>query len=119
MRNPFTVTIGDKISHLYKSQGVFDGTFLWFISQDQVWSFISSEFWIYVKKEHLEHSQLATEVLLLFGTTYLCEKTFSTTGAIKSKYRNHHYAFTLHFVQIRPSCPIIWQRISFSAGLLL
>jgi hypothetical protein len=28
MRNPFTVTIGDKISHLYKSQGVFDGTFL-------------------------------------------------------------------------------------------
>jgi hypothetical protein len=29
------------------------------------------EFWIYIKKEYLELSQLATEVLLLFGTTYL------------------------------------------------
>jgi 17beta-estradiol 17-dehydrogenase/3beta-hydroxysteroid 3-dehydrogenase/mitotic-spindle organizing protein 1 len=47
-----------------------------------------SEFWIYIKKEHLELSQLATEVLLLFGTTYMCEKTFSAMAAIKWKYRN-------------------------------
>jgi hypothetical protein len=32
------------------------------------------EFWIYMKKEHLELSQLTTEVILLFGKTYLCEK---------------------------------------------
>jgi hypothetical protein len=40
----------------------------------------------FYKKEHLEHSQLATEVLLIFGTTYLCEKTFSAMAAIKSQY---------------------------------
>jgi hypothetical protein len=28
MRNPFAVTIGEKMSPLYKSQGISDGTFL-------------------------------------------------------------------------------------------
>jgi hypothetical protein len=46
------------------------------------------EFWIYTKIEHLDLSQLATELLLLFGTTYLCEETFSVMAAIKSQYRN-------------------------------
>jgi hypothetical protein len=67
---------------------MFDGTFLWYISQHRVWSFASSWILDLYKKEYLELSQLATEVLLLFGTTYLCEKTFSVMAAIKSKYRN-------------------------------
>jgi hypothetical protein len=46
------------------------------------------EFSIYIK-ENLKLLQQATEVLLLFGVTYLCEKTFSAIAAIKSKYRHH------------------------------
>jgi hypothetical protein len=76
-------------SPFYKSQGISDGTFLWYISQNQVWSFVSSWILDLYKKEHLELSQLATEVLLIFGMTYLCEKIFLAMAAIKSKYRNH------------------------------
>jgi hypothetical protein len=46
------------------------------------------EFWIYTKNELLERSQLAAEVLLRFGTTYACEKTFPAMAVIKSQYRN-------------------------------
>jgi hypothetical protein len=88
MRNPFAVTIGEKMSPFYKSQGISDGTFLWCISQDQVWSFVSCWILDLYKIEHLELPQLATEVLLLFGTTYLCEKTFSAIAAIKAQYCN-------------------------------
>jgi hypothetical protein len=44
-----------------------------------------SEFWTYIKKEYLNLSKLATEVLLISETTYLCGKTFSAMAAIKSK----------------------------------
>jgi hypothetical protein len=90
MRNPFAVTIGEKMSPFYKSQGISDGTFLWYISQDQVWSFVFCWILDLYKKEHLELSQLATEVLLLFGTTYLCEKKNSSMVAIKSQYPIRH-----------------------------
>jgi hypothetical protein len=45
-------------------------------------------FWIYIKKEHLELSHLATEVLLPFWTTYLYEDIFSAMAEINSKTRN-------------------------------
>jgi hypothetical protein len=32
------------------------------------------------KKEYLELSQLATVLLLIFGTTYLCEKNIFSNG---------------------------------------
>jgi hypothetical protein len=47
-----------------------------------------SDFWIYVRNEYVELSKLAIDVLLLFGTTCLCEKTYSVITEIKSKYRN-------------------------------
>jgi hypothetical protein len=34
------------------------------------------DFWIYIRNEYVELSQLAFNVLLLFGATYLCEKLF-------------------------------------------
>jgi hypothetical protein len=40
------------------------------------------ELWIYIRREQLEISQLATEVLLIFGTTYLCEKYIFSNGKI-------------------------------------
>jgi hypothetical protein len=43
------------------------------------------DFWIYIRKEYLELSQLDIGVLLPFGTTYLCEKVFSAMTAIKIK----------------------------------
>jgi hypothetical protein len=74
------------MSLFYKSQEIRDGTFLWYApSQIKFEAFSLPEFSIYIKIEHLEFSQLTTEVLLFFGMTYLCEKIFS---AIKSKCRN-------------------------------
>jgi hypothetical protein len=71
------VTVGEKISHLsIKAKKSLMEVFLWYIPQDQVRSFVSSWILGLYKKERLEHSQLATEVLLLFGTTYLCGKKF-------------------------------------------
>jgi hypothetical protein len=49
-------------------------------------AFSLPKFFIYIKKEHLELSQLATKVLILSGTTYLCKKNSAMT-AIKSKFR--------------------------------
>jgi hypothetical protein len=52
------------------------------ISQYVVWSIVSSwSFYLYRKKEHLELSRLATEVLLLFGTTYLRDKNVLSSGS--------------------------------------
>jgi hypothetical protein len=83
MRNPFAVTIGEKISHLsFKAkEGISDGTFLWYSSQNQVWKFVSSWILDLYKKEYLELSQLATEVLLIFETTYLYEKNIFSNGS--------------------------------------
>jgi 17beta-estradiol 17-dehydrogenase/3beta-hydroxysteroid 3-dehydrogenase/mitotic-spindle organizing protein 1 len=89
MRNLFAVTIGEKVNFL----SIKAKERLMKLSCDtslkiRFEALSLSEFWIYIKIEHLELSQLATEVLLLFGTTYLCEKTFSAMTAIKSEYRN-------------------------------
>jgi hypothetical protein len=75
MRNPFAVTIGDKISHL----SIKTLESLMELSCDtslkiKFEALSLPEFWIYMKKNTWELSQLATEVLLHFGTTYLCEK---------------------------------------------
>ncbi|XP_078495374.1 SCAN domain-containing protein 3-like [Ciona intestinalis] len=47
-----------------------------------------AEFWISVAKEYPQLSAAAMNVLLPFGTTYLCERTFSALSYIKSKYRS-------------------------------
>jgi hypothetical protein len=78
MQNTFAVTIGEKIRHL----SINAKESLMELSCDtslkvKFEALSLSEFWIYIKiKEHLELSQLATEVVLLFGMTYLCEKYF-------------------------------------------
>ena len=47
-----------------------------------------TEFWISVEKEYPGLSEAAMIVLLPFGTTYLCEMTFSALSYIKNKYRS-------------------------------
>jgi hypothetical protein len=77
MRNPFAVTIGEKISHLcFKAKESLMELSCDTSLKIKFEALSHPEFQIYAIKEHLELSQLATEVLL-FGTTYLCEKSFS------------------------------------------
>ena len=47
-----------------------------------------AEFWISVEKKYLQLSVAAMNILLPFGTTYLCEMTFSALSYIKNKYRS-------------------------------
>ncbi|CAL9702155.1 unnamed protein product [Knipowitschia caucasica] len=46
------------------------------------------EFWILVKDEYPQLSKAALEALMPFGSTYLCEKTFSALTYIKNKHRS-------------------------------
>uniref|UniRef100_A0A8C6SUE5 HAT C-terminal dimerisation domain-containing protein n=1 Tax=Neogobius melanostomus TaxID=47308 RepID=A0A8C6SUE5_9GOBI len=46
------------------------------------------EFWLSVAPEYPALAQAATNVLYLFASTYLCEKTFSALTFIKNKYRS-------------------------------
>ena len=47
-----------------------------------------SHFWLYVKNEYPLLSEKAMKILIQFSTTYLCEKTFSSVTAIKTRYRS-------------------------------
>ena len=47
-----------------------------------------TQFWVCVKKEHPELGKTALEQLLPFGSTYLCEASFSAMTLIKTKQRN-------------------------------
>jgi hypothetical protein len=87
---PFAVTIGEKISHLsIKAKESLMEHSCDKSLKIKFEALSLPKFWIYIKTEYLELSQLATEMLLLFETTYLCEKTFLAMAAIKSKYCNH------------------------------
>jgi hypothetical protein len=45
-------------------------------------------FWLHVRTDYPELSYKALKVLILFLTTYLCEKAFSSLMCLKNKYRN-------------------------------
>uniref|UniRef100_A0A8C6UXW9 Uncharacterized protein n=1 Tax=Neogobius melanostomus TaxID=47308 RepID=A0A8C6UXW9_9GOBI len=47
-----------------------------------------TEFWCDVEKEYADLGKRALSELLLFGSTYLCEVTFSALTHIKTKHRN-------------------------------
>ncbi|KAK2718338.1 hypothetical protein QYM36_005597, partial [Artemia franciscana] len=46
------------------------------------------QFWLKVKGEYKELSEIAMSALLPFGSTYLCEVSFSAMSLIKTKHRN-------------------------------
>lgn len=46
------------------------------------------KFWIHVKGEYGELSDMALKVLLPFTTTYMCESAFSAVAYLKNKHRN-------------------------------
>lgn len=46
-----------------------------------------AEFWISIEGEYPQLSKAAIDTLMPFGSTYLCEKTFSALTYIKNKYR--------------------------------
>jgi hypothetical protein len=73
MLNPFAVTIGEKISYLsIKAKEPLIELPCDISLKIKFEALFLPEFRIYIKIEHLEVSQLATEVLLLFGMTYSC-----------------------------------------------
>jgi hypothetical protein len=73
MRKPFAVTVGEKISYLsIKAKEPLTELSCNISLKIKFEALSLPEFWIYIKIEHLELSQLATEVLLHFETTYLC-----------------------------------------------
>lgn len=45
------------------------------------------EFWLSIAQEYPGLSKAAMDILTPFGSTYLCEKTFSSLAYIKNKYR--------------------------------
>ena len=47
-----------------------------------------TEFWTFVKQEHLDMGDEVLEHLLPIASTYLCEVTFSAMATIKTKQRN-------------------------------
>ncbi|XP_025193640.1 SCAN domain-containing protein 3-like [Melanaphis sacchari] len=51
-------------------------------------SSLSSSFWLSLRQNNLEISEAAIRPLILFSTTYLCEKGFSTYEYTKNKYIN-------------------------------
>ncbi|XP_042858681.1 zinc finger BED domain-containing protein 5-like [Penaeus japonicus] len=85
IRQPFTAT-GDHLSSDMEDE-------LLELSSDRTLqtSFGSTtldEFWISVANEYPVLSKAAMDVLIPFGSTYLCEKTFSALTYIKNKYRS-------------------------------
>jgi hypothetical protein len=77
MQNLFVVIICEKISQL----SIKAKEYMMECSCDKCLKIMFKavslpECWIYMKDEHLELSQLAAKVLLLFGMTYLCENHF-------------------------------------------
>ena len=85
IRQPFTAT-GDHLSSDMEDE-------LLELSSDRTLqaSFGSTtldEFWISIAREYPRLSMAAMDVLLPFGSTYLCEKTFLALTYIKNKYRS-------------------------------
>ncbi|XP_070407990.1 SCAN domain-containing protein 3-like [Nothobranchius furzeri] len=87
IRSPFTVT---STHHL--SSDIEDA--LVELSSDRTLKsafnskMLAAEFWISVEREYPQLSKAAIDILMPFGSTYLCEKTFSTLTYIKNKYRS-------------------------------
>ncbi|CAM2097248.1 unnamed protein product [Caretta caretta] len=86
IRNPFIplkddlpVTMEDKLLELAADEGLK-------MSFETTTSFAS--FWIKVKTEYPELTEIALKTLLPFPSTYFCETGFSTMSVIKTKYRN-------------------------------
>lgn len=44
MRNPFAVTVGEKMSHLSAIKKMSDGTSMWYNSRNKIWSIVSSKY---------------------------------------------------------------------------
>ncbi|CAM2113143.1 unnamed protein product [Caretta caretta] len=86
IRNPFiplkddlTVTMEDKLLELAADERLK-------MSFETTTSLAS--FWIKVKAEYPELTEIALKTLLPFPSTYLCKTGFSTVSVIKTKYRN-------------------------------
>ncbi|CAM5148292.1 unnamed protein product [Eretmochelys imbricata] len=79
LKDDLTVTMEDKLLELAADKR-------WKMSFEITTSLAS--FWIKVKAEYPELTEIALKTLLPFPSTYLCETGFSTMSVIKTKYRN-------------------------------
>ncbi|CAM2118605.1 unnamed protein product [Caretta caretta] len=78
-KDDLTVTMEDKLLELAADEGLK-------MSFETTTSLAS--FWIKVKAEYPELTEIALKTLLPFPSIYLCETGFSTISVIKTKYRN-------------------------------
>ena len=72
-----------------------------------------SQFWLLLKEEYPLLYENAIKVLLIFSTTYLCEKTFSAMSLIKNKQRNKldvDFSLRLSETIIQPDIKKLFQR---------
>jgi hypothetical protein len=77
IRNPFTVTDGEKISQLFiKPQESLMELPCVTSLKIKFEALPFPDFFIYIRNEYVELSQLAIDFLILFGTTYPCKKLF-------------------------------------------
>lgn len=86
IRSPFTVTTASHLSACMEDALVelsCDRTLKTDFNSKTL-----AEFWISVEREYPQLSKAAMDVLTPFGSTYLCEKTFSALTYIKNKYRS-------------------------------
>lgn len=86
--NPFVANIGNNNLNMNEKESLID------LSSDSTLKFkfqstlSKSQFWLSVKSEYPLLSEKAMKILIQFSTTYLCEKTFSSVTAIKTRYRS-------------------------------
>ena len=70
-----------------------------------------TEFWCDVEKEHVELGKRALNERLPFGSTYVCEVTFSAWTHIKTKLRKRLQLWRTAWLQLLPHCPLNFQSL--------
>ncbi|XP_026546538.1 SCAN domain-containing protein 3-like isoform X1 [Notechis scutatus] len=86
--DPFAANIEDSNLSLHEKENLIDLSCDGHLKIKFHSSISSPHFWLSVKSEYPLLSEKAMKILIQFSTTYLCEKTFSSVTAIKTRYRS-------------------------------
>ncbi|XP_044300501.1 transcription intermediary factor 1-beta isoform X6 [Varanus komodoensis] len=87
INNPFMEDVNSCALNLHEKQKLIElSSDVTLVSKHKMQSL--SQFWVSLEKEYPSLSYRAIKLLILFSTTYLCEKSFSALLLIKTKQRN-------------------------------